>query len=595
MLEMRKHQYLLMLAMLCVLMLAATLGCNSDRAATSTPPLSSPDQVAPRQQVLAAADPDRDRQEIIQTRVRPTLEVRPRPTPLPHVTPIPKPTARPVALSTSEPASEPNPAFSPTPVPTPLPTGYPEAHLAVQLEQADSGPVAGEAFKVDFTITNRSHISAFDIVLDIKTGGPGRVVSAHLARGECEEATCRVSSFDGKESVTGYVMVVPETGFDKLLRVDADVSWELTNSQRRHSYDDATARVADGGRPGDLLWLTLTEGKGGSCGTKVQVGPDTVYAVFAKKLYAVSRESGEVIWVADSDTTMFHPYLAGRNIYLHSIERQRPPLDRGYIRSLDAANGELNWQHEIGGQIRGPGVLYGSSVFYIANVQRAGSIFWQYHLLALDASTGRRKLSFPVEEYVSTPAMELDGSIYFGTYSEGPDFLYSVEPQSGRLSRRYILPGGAHTTPLVTESTIYTVTGYGNLRSFDLSRGQENWVYGTDGMASRTPVLSNGNIALLIYYPDESEFLSVEGIDASTGNLTWRYRPGEPLTQPTASDRSIFVPTKTSLVSLDAQTGNVNWQVGYSYLCSPPTVVDGVLYGRTVIENDFYIYAIRGE
>ena len=466
----------------------------------------------------------------------------------------------------------------------------------MKLEPAGGEPVNGAEWRIDFTITNRSQLPAFEVLLDLIAGGRGRVEATHLARGECEGSTCRVSSFDGNESVTGHVVVVPETGFDRRLRVDADVSWELSNSRRRHSYGEAAASVTDGGRPGDLIWLTSTEANGDSCGERTQVGPEAVYAGFSRKLYAVARDNGEVLWVHETDDAIFDPYLADGNIYYSSRRGETQDEGRRYfIRGLNAKTGKLNWESEIDGQIRGPGVLYGNSIFYTVNVPGTESSPWYHYLLALEASTGIMNWRYRLDENVNTSAVEYDGDIYFGTYGQGPDFLYAIDANSGKLNRKYEAPGGAYYTPLVAAGSAYTVSGNESLRALNLSEGQEKWTYRQVGRPSRTPILSNGHVISVIYDTVEGEHLSMDAIDASTGELKWSYRPGERVTLPTAAGGSVYVPSATRLVSLDPETGSVNWEGDYSHLCSPATVVDGVLYGRAIIGNDFVIYAIRGE
>ena len=80
---------------------------------------------------------------------------------------------------------------TPTPVPPPTPTLLPDAYLVVNLESANQEAVAGEEWRVDFTIINQTRAPAFDVVLDLKAAGEGKVVAAHMTRGDCEVATCR--------------------------------------------------------------------------------------------------------------------------------------------------------------------------------------------------------------------------------------------------------------------------------------------------------------------------------------------------------------------------------------------------------------------
>ena len=179
--------------------------------------------------------------------------------------------------------------------------------MVVTLELAGDDVTTGGERRVNFTITNRSAMPAFDVKLEFDVTGYGRLVSADAERGDCEATSCRIGSFDDHASVKGHLVVTLGREFDWKARVDADLSWELSNSRRRHSYDDIMLQRVDSGQPGDLIWLTVTEASGDSCGEKTQVGPDVVYAGFGNKLYAVSRSSGEVLWDVEMEHTIFHP------------------------------------------------------------------------------------------------------------------------------------------------------------------------------------------------------------------------------------------------------------------------------------------------
>jgi len=200
-----------------------------------------------------------------------------------------------------------------------------------------------------------------------------------------------------------------------------------------------------------------------------------------------------------------------------------------------------------------------------------------------------------VEANVNTSALEHEGTIYFGTYASGPDFLYGVDPETGELRHQYRLRFGAYDTPLIEDGASYTNAGWETLRALDLSTGQEKWHYRPDGRPSRTPAMTVGNVHLAVTDEETRERMSIATLDAETGDVKWVYRSDEPLSAMSASDESVYVASSRRLVSLTADTGKVNWEVNYSNMCSPPTVVDGILYGRAREGGEYFIYAIRGD
>ena len=117
----------------------------------------------------------------------------------------------------------------------------------------------------------------------------------------------------------------------------------------------------------------------------------------------------------------------------------------------------------------------------------------------------------------------------------------------------------------------------------DLLTGNKDWEYRADKrLAQKTPALSDGNLYVLSYDSEAADYYSLDAVDASTGSLKWRYRPGEPLSRAiAASNGSVYVLSDGGrfLYSLDAATGNLNWRGGYDIGCSQVEVADGVLYG----------------
>ena len=477
----------------------------------------------------------------------------------------------------------------PTPKPTPTPTPVPEAHLSVVLYTTAGPAIGGEELSIEFTVTNEAPEPAFGVTLAFGVNEPSRLVIARSARGTCEESTCPLGSFDGYESVTGHVVVLTEFGFDTEVRVDADVSWLLRNLDRRHSFAQAATLLADD-QPGALIWATSTNASSMSCGEWVEVDSEAVYAGFGRKLYAVSRSSGEVLWLNDGDSWMFQPVLADGNIYFHAKDEETKGY---YVRSLDSSNGKLNWQHLVNGQVRAPAAVYGGSVYFTVNHWVIDGRSEYSYLLSLDASTGVLNWQYRVDKWINTSAVEFGGNIYFGTYAGGDDYLYSIDPRSGELGRRYRTVGGSYYTPLITDENAYIVSGSGSLYSMDISTGRKNWEYLPEGRATGTPVLSNGNVYFRVYDEEAEEYLSVHALDAATGSLKWQYKPGEALKQPTASNGSIYVPSYGNLASLDALTGSPNWQAGYGAICGPLTAADGVLHGRATHNNRYIIFTIQ--
>ena len=465
--------------------------------------------------------------------------------------------------------------------------------MSVVIDTTGGPAVGGEELMIEFTVTNEAPEPAFGATLTFEVNEPNRLVVARSTRATCEESTCYLGTFDGYESVTGHVLVLPKLGFDTEVRVDADLSWLLMNSNRRHSYAQANILLADN-QPGGLIWATSTIASSMGCGDSVEVDPEAVYAGFGEIFYAVSRSSGEALWLKDGDSWMFQPVLADGNIYFNVIDTE---TKNEYVRSLDSSTGTLNWQYLVDGHVRGPAAVYGGSVYFTVNPRAIDGGSEYSYLLSLDASTGVLNWQHRVDKRINTSAVGFGGNIYFGTYAStyasGDNYLYSIDPRSGELTRRYRTVGGSYDTPVIADENAYIISGSGSLYSMDLSTGRKNWEYLPKGRVYDTPVLSDGNVYLGVYDEEAGERLSVHALDAATGSLKWQYNPGKGLMHPTVSNGRVYVPSYDNLVSLDALTGSPNWQAGYSAICGPLTADDGVLYGRATHNNRYIIFAIR--
>ena len=593
-----RRGYLLAMLMSSALLVALAACARDEQPPPTAPPLPTPDvpatvaaavrdavsALAPTPDAKAAIAAESDRREQVAAQVRATVAARPTQTPLPTHTPYPTPTPAPTATPTPTPAptATPTPTPAPTATPTPTPAPRPDAQLAVTIDKVDGTAAGGEKLRIEFTITNESAEPAVDVSLAFRVNAPNKLLVARSDRGTCEESTCNLGSLDGYESISGHAVALVEYGFHTELRVESDVSWLLWNSNRRHAYAAASVPLTDD-LPGGLIWVVPTNATGMACDDPVEVGPEAVYAGFGDKLYAVSKSSGEFLWVTEAEDWMFQPILADGSIY--TSVRATANGDY-YIRSLDPSDGTLNWQHYVDAQLRGPAAFHDGSVFFAANGRVIGGRSEYSYLISLDAATGVENWRYRVEEWINTHAVESGGNIYVGAYGGGDALLYSVDAGSGELVRQYRTVRGSFYTPVIADGNAFVISERGFPYSMDLSTGSKNWEYLPESGAPGTPVLSDGNV----YFPIGG---SVHALDAATGRLKWQYAPGAGLGPPTAADGSVYVHTRATVASLDALTGRPDWEAGYQTYCGPLTAADGVLYGRAIHNNRYLIFAIR--
>ena len=508
---------------------------------------------------------------------------------------VPAPTPPPAGTPTPVPAFPSIFTTVPVPTPTPASSPLPDAQLSIEFDSDSIAVVSTQLLRIDFTVTNKTPghtfgVSlAFEVFGALEVDGPSAVFHAHVVDGACEEATCDLGSFDGFESVNGYVIVHAKPGTYAEFTVDADLSWLVRNLDTWHSYDREIVNVVDIDDPRAPMWATGVGVQSMNCGESVQVASERVYMAFGRALYSFAKSDGEELWVEYGDAWHFTPVVAGDNVYFRaSVHDPRAT----YIRAVDALEGTLQWQHLVDGNARGPAAVYGGSVFYTVNRTGVEGGQSSSYLMSLDASTGALNWQYEVDQLISTAAVEYRGNVYFGAY-KGGNYLYAIDPTTGELSRRFETQGSLYDTPLIADDTAYIVTALGLVYSMDLSTGMKNWEYTPEDRATGTPLLADGMVYVRIWDAEAGIYSSVHALDAATGSLQWQYETGRELFPPAASNGSVYVPSRDSVVALDPKTGRPKWVVLVDSFCGRATATEGILYGTGRLNDSYTIFAVR--
>ncbi len=522
-------------------------------------------------------------------------------------TPVAGPSATPPPASTPPPTRVPSFAtlLTPTPVPsfatlltptpvltaTAAPTPLPEAQLSLAFDDESAGAGVSELVRIGFMVTNVSPERASNITLAFEVGGPATLALAHLDEGSCAEATCELDALEGHSSVTGFVVMRTQLGSRDEVIVDGDLSWHFGDQAAGLVHARVIIALVEEGYLGDLIWATGVDATAGSCAEFIQVGPKRVYLAYGTTLYSYAKSNGEEMWQAFGGGWHFLPELAEGSIYV-GVSVHSPVAE--YIRSLDALDGTLNWEHLVDGNPRGSAAVYDGNVFYTVNTHDGDGPARRDYLMSLGASNGSLAWRFPVDEWISTSAVEHGGTIYFGAYGAG-QYLYAVDPKSGELSRRYATHGSLYHAPDFAGDSAYIVTASSLLYSMDLSTGEVGWKHRPEGRVTGTPLVSGGNVYVRVLVDEDKEHHAIHALDAATGSLQWEYAPGQALIQPSASGGRVYVPSYGAVVALDALTGMPEGHFLFDSNCRPVTVVDGVLYGNAGFWGRRNVFAIQVE
>ena len=244
----------------------------------------------------------------------------PAPTPLPSDTPTPTPVPPFPSIPTPTPTSAPMPTATPASPPGFAP--LPEAELSIEFDSAALRRLARNSYGSTLRSPTRRRATlsastlAFEVFGALEADGPAEVFHAHVHA--CEESTCDLGSFDGFESVTGYVIVHAKPGTYAEFTVDADLCWLVRNLDTWHSYDRAIVNVVDIDDPRAPMWATGVGVQTMSCGESVH-NSERVYMAFGRYLYSFAKSDGEELWEEFGDAWHFLPVVAGDSVLQYTI------------------------------------------------------------------------------------------------------------------------------------------------------------------------------------------------------------------------------------------------------------------------------------
>jgi outer membrane protein assembly factor BamB len=318
-----------------------------------------------------------------------------------------------------------------------------------------------------------------------------------------------------------------------------------------------------------------------------------------KSLYAVSGETGEVLWRRKDvrlDETDVAP-VPGTDVLLLSLEQG----DRTRVVATDLFTGDALWQSDkVKGGVMQMAVDTNSdllaAVFVKDAKERARDNFKRRPLLhVFDLKTGDELWEYKVENEIEMmpvrwsedrdakteytldnyhPPMFLDGRLYL--FYEG---VASLNARTGkerqRESFRVNEEGLALTEadPVFDERFIYT-SGRGHVRAVSRETGKEVWEAKDLGLTPEMMLTANN----VLYVRTGGQFTrlrdgetesrgpyGVSAIDARTGKTIWRYKGADKgitnLALPDAS--TVLIADRDDLILIDAATGKRRGKVSH--------------------------------
>jgi outer membrane protein assembly factor BamB len=318
-----------------------------------------------------------------------------------------------------------------------------------------------------------------------------------------------------------------------------------------------------------------------------------------KSLYAVSGETGEVLWRRKDvrlDETDVAP-VPGTDMLLLSLEKG----DRTRVEATDLFTGDALWQSDkVKGGVMQMAVDTNSNLLAAVFVKdtkdrardnfkrrpvvhvfdlKTGDELWQYkveneiEMMPVGWSEDKdAKIEYTLDNY--HPPMFLDGRLYL--FYEG---VASLDARDGRERQRESFrvneEGLALTEadPVFDERFIYT-SGRGHVRAVSRETGKEAWEAKDLGLTPEM-MLAASNV---LYVRTGGQFTrlrdgetesrgpyGVSAIDARTGKTIWRYKGADKgITNLALSDAStIMIADRDDLILIDAATGKRRGKISH--------------------------------
>jgi outer membrane protein assembly factor BamB len=273
-------------------------------------------------------------------------------------------------------------------------------------------------------------------------------------------------------------------------------------------------------KEGSLKWkieLTVT--------STASIGPDgTIYVgCDSGRLCAVNND-GSLKWTFQTGSTIVSFPTIGPDgtIYVGSTDN--------HLYALDSKEGILKWAYDTAGPVRLSAAIGREGTIYLPVVTGQSKS-------RIDAIAPDRRLLWsygvPGKASISTPAIGLDGTVYFG----GGRNFYALDAR-GNLKWKYTAQSGIFNTPVigVNETIVVTSTipasenGVDKLYSFS-SIGSVEWVldipranpFGIPAVNASAPAIGDDGV---IYFGSfDSDLWAVN----SDGTPNWKFRAGEAL------------------------------------------------------------------
>ena len=300
------------------------------------------------------------------------------------------------------------------------------------------------------------------------------------------------------------------------------------------------------------------------------------------RFLALDAASGEILWEHEFGRCIASSPALFEDLVLVALMdpspcKQHDQQAPGFLVALEAGSGEEVWRFEAG--------VIESSPLVVEGVAYFGS--WDRRIYAVDARSGKKRWDVSTGDRVKGAASFRNGTVFIGSYdgrvyaldAASGDPVWSASGQSG-----FSAGGRIYSTPALAYGRVFVGNLDGKVYAYGAKSGDLIWSRSTGGFVYSSPAVS-----------DETVFVGSFGgsfyaLDAVTGDVRWRFNAGGPiLGSPTVMDGLVyFSTTKGKTFALSADEGEQVWTFGAGEYS--PLVTDGQ---RVYIVGHSRLFAFR--
>lgn len=251
-------------------------------------------------------------------------------------------------------------------------------------------------------------------------------------------------------------------------------------------------------------------------------------------------------WRYDSQSTInLTPAADGERVYL--------PLAGGQIVSLKAADGQLNWRSEIGGEISASPVADERAVYVASETGKpeTGTRRATGALRALGREAGVTLWMRTLETPLGGALTLVNGKLFAGGV-DGKLFAFDAKTGAAVWSYTYAAP--LKGQPVVAGSRVFVGSEDGLLLAFDEANGKLLWSFRTSGPVRGPVAVSNE----FVFFGSGDAY--VYAVSAVNGKLIWKSRTGAGVQAVAKVDDDLLVASLDNFVYKFSEAGSRLWK-----------------------------------